>query len=220
MRPIFPHTKNPSATEDYAYTYLLGPDGCYLRKQNPLCRAIVKIDPNTEFNLVEIKEELTLNENITIPARWVYRAVEFFRTVYRAHQTEALLLIRLDPENAEITLACPHQINGAAHVHADVDPTLTDDLLTIGTIHSHPCASFHSTGDIEDERRSDGLHIVIGHLDRPIPDFTASLVVKGVRQELDPAAVMELAFGFDETWLTKIHPVRPRKWRRILGRTP
>ena len=57
---------------------------------------------------------------------------------------------------------------------------------------------------MEDELHGDGIHIVVGNVDEAVPQFSASLVVKGHRKRLDPKQVMELEFGFDPSWLAKI----------------
>jgi hypothetical protein len=196
--------------EGFAWGYFVAANGIFLLRENDVFRANVKVSPE-EVGLAPLQEVIEL-KNIQIPALWVHRGLQFFRTVYSKHGTEAFLWILRDPKSGEITLGCPTQRNETALVQAD-DDTEPSDSLKIGDWHSHPCRSFHSEGDIEDERHSDGIHIVVGDLDKPAPSFTASLVVRGVRKELSPADVLDLNFDFDQKWLDKVHPTSQRRAR-------
>ncbi|MBI4450286.1 hypothetical protein HY634_04455 [Candidatus Uhrbacteria bacterium] len=189
------------------YAYVLAANGLFLAKENSVFSAVVKVEPE-ELGLLPLEERIELRAQIRIPFIWVYRAVVFFREVFRRYQAEAFLWIRMRRDTGEITLECPKQANFSGHVHAE-PPDDADDVLTIGTCHGHPCDAFHSDGDVEDETHSDGLHVVIGNLNARIPDFSASLVVRGVRKRLEPSAVMEIGFGFDTKWMRQIEVCKP-----------
>ena len=208
MKKIQLNTAGFTPFEDENYQYILAGNGLFLGKRNAAFTATVPVDPTTEFGLQPLETTMHLHPNIRLTASVIHPAIAFFRTVFERYGTESLLLILLDPETDEVTLGCPRQQNNTGWVHAEDDASIPDHLLRIGTIHTHPGSSFHSEGDIDDEAHRDGLHIVIGNLDRPVPDFTASLVVKGHRKELDPNEVMELQLAFDESWLDQIHVVR------------
>jgi len=186
------------------YEYVLASNGLFLIKSNDVFRAIVPVGPE-ELKLQPMTETLELIGTIRVPFVWVHRAVEFFREVNRRYRAEAFLLILLDQASDQITLGCPKQDNSLSHVHAEPDSDIPDDLLRIGDIHSHPCTAFHSAGDVEDELGADGIHVVVGNLQLPVPQFTASLVVKGRRKPLAPADVLELDFEFDLAWLDKVN---------------
>jgi len=217
MMPIRLNNKDFKPLEEQPYQYILAANGLFLAKENRVFRAVVKVEPGPELGLLPLQETIELKA-IRIPFAWVYRAVQFFRAVYKAHVTEAFLWVVLDPQTNSVSLACPKQKNYVGHVHAEEDPEIPDDLLKIGDIHSHLCGSFHSSGDVEDEKFGDGIHIVVGNLDAPVPDFTASLVVKGCRRRLEPGQVMELEFGFDHGWMRKIQPDKKTLFSQLWSR--
>ena len=220
MHEIHLNSKSFEPLQEKRFQYILGANGLFLAKDNAAFRAVVKVEPGPELMLEPMTETLELKD-IKISFFWMYKAVTFFREVYKTHGTEGFLWILLDPESMKVSLWCPPQKNHPGHVHAKSDPDLPTDCLVMGDIHSHTCKSFHSNGDIEDEKSSDGLHIVVGNLNARIPDFTAGLVVKGRRKKLNPQDVMELDFGFDSDWITKVDPpqnqgVVDRLFRRFL----
>ena len=78
------------------------------KQENDLFRALIRVDPVAELGLLPLEEKLERKE-IRIPFAWVHKAVEFFRSVYKAHGTEAFLGILGDPEKREVSLGCPSQ---------------------------------------------------------------------------------------------------------------
>ena len=216
MKQIKLHTSE-SLPGGENYRYWMASNGMWIVKENDFWKTVLPVDSTEELDLQPMQRELKL-KGFRLPFQLVSQAVEFFRHVYRASKAEAFLWITQDDETGELGLACPTQTNRPAHVHAEVDDSIPDGHLKVGDVHSHPCSAFHSDGDVEDELHSDGVHIVVGHLERPIPEFAASLVVRGERIELDPAEIMDLSFGFNTEWLEKINPSsRTQNLRRLLG---
>ena len=218
MKEVLLHTSDASPGGEN-YRYWVAPNGIWLVKENDLWKAVVPADAEAELALEPMTPELTL-KGFYLPLQLVMSAVEFFRHVFRRYKAEAFLWITQDSTTGELGLACPRQTNRHAHVHAHADDCVPPGARNVGTMHSHPCSAFHSDGDIADEARSDGVHIVVGHLERPQPEFAAVLAVRGERRVLDPAEIMDLGFGFDDSWLDRIDPPSPsRGLRRFVGGT-
>jgi hypothetical protein len=200
---LYMNTKDFQPLAERKYQYVLAENGLFLLKENDVFTASVQVNPG-EFGLLPIEETLKLKSHIKIPFIEIFPVVQFFRWVYDKHKTEAFLFITLDPKESKIGFFCPKQINGNASVHVDDDSDCPEQLLKIGTIHSHPCDAFHSEGDKDDEKYSDGLHIVCGNLRQLVPTFVVSLVVMGHRQRLNPEDVIEWQFDFNKDWIKKL----------------
>lgn len=207
--------KQDETAPQHRYCLLFAENGWFLAKDTLSFRAHVQIDLAQAFRLLPHQEFAELK--IKLPLGLVCQALDFFRHVFVKFRTEAYLAVYLSAETGELSLFCPKQQNFSAHVHVEIDPD-APDALKVADIHSHPDAAFHSTGDQVSERQGDGLHIVVGKLGEPTPEFVATLVVQGRRFPLDPEQVMELPRPLDPDWAQKIHPegklARVRSWIR------
>jgi hypothetical protein len=88
----------------------------------------------------------------------------------------------------------------------------------VGTIHSHGAfAAFASSIDEADEASLDGLHLVVGDLDRRAPSYSAAIAIDGQRFTVGLRLVLERPRRFVEPpadWLGRVKllpPARPRK---------
>jgi len=101
--------------------------------------------------------------------------------------------------------------------------TLAEDELPararlVGTIHSHGAfGAFASSIDEADEAELDGLHLVVGDLDRRRPSYSAAIAVDGHRFEASLKLVLERPRRLVEPptdWLERVKllpPPRPKK---------
>jgi hypothetical protein len=203
--PICFHTKGADIWPHGPYAFFVTPDGVYLVKDNPVFRAVIRLN-NEELGLEPLGERIELKAEIKVEYKELRRAVEFFRHVYREYKREAFLWIVLEMATGVVTFFSPKQQNYAAHVRAEDDPDFDHSrFLKIGTMHSHLCKPFHSSGDKDDEATSDGLHVVCGSLENSTPEFSATLVVKGRRKAIDAGQILDWECDFDPKWLEKIH---------------
>jgi hypothetical protein len=88
----------------------------------------------------------------------------------------------------------------------------------VGTIHSHGAfAAFASSIDEADEASLDGLHLVVGDLDRRAPSYAAAIAIDGQRFTVGLRLVLERPRRFVEPpadWLGRVKllpPPRPKK---------
>jgi len=162
------------------YAFVLAGDGIYLIKKTCLCEAWIKLEKEEIPPFKEIAEKIVVKLPKKIPYEWVQKSVKFFKTVLYTLGTEAILIVFYHPEKEEFRIDAPMQVASAGQVRT-VEPIISiDGFLPLGSVHSHGCGSaFHSSGDVSDEKKHSGLHIVCGNLDKEKPDWKASLDFHG-----------------------------------------
>jgi proteasome lid subunit RPN8/RPN11 len=133
------------------------------------------------------KEDLVLNK---IPFGIIENAIWFFRIIFFKQRTECALLITYDADNDEYDLEVPEQ----EVVYSNVKWKNEGDIdNVVGTIHSH-CdfnGSFSGT-DIDDNKKTPGLHIVIGNIDdSPSMDIEITLNKEMVIKDIEPEEIVE-----------------------------
>ena len=91
------------------------------------------------------------------------------------------------------------------------NPPTPEGFSRLGTWHSHAMfQAYHSREDHLDEMGEDGLHIVVGGLDLPIPSFSCSFMINGRRFFLNKEEVIE---GYErslfppEGWIENVNCV-------------
>jgi hypothetical protein len=118
--------------------------------------------------------------------------VGFFSEVYYRHGAEAIVLVYWDLRRKRYRLEVPLQkarvwqpqsgIPFAIDVTYDIPTPLPRDHLLIGDIHSHADLQAYSSGvDTNDERHRDGMHVVVGCVNREPPQFHLEMTVDGCR---------------------------------------
>jgi hypothetical protein len=118
--------------------------------------------------------------------------VGFFHEIYLRHGAEAIVLLLWDLRRKRYRLCVPPQrasvwkstagLPCAVDVAYEIPTPLPRDHLLIGDIHSHADLQAYSSGtDAHDERYRDGVHVVVGQIDREPPDFHLDMVVDGAR---------------------------------------
>ena len=157
--------------------FVVARDGLYLRKRSLLGVSQTKVERVAHLPAEREYVDYALPK---VPSDLMARVVGFFRAVYRDQKTEALVLLLL--RAGSFDLVVPEQKVTLASVRFDlVDGDLPAGSRLVGTIHSHGAlGAFASSVDEDDEAELDGLHIVVGDLDRR-PSYAAAIVVDGVR---------------------------------------
>ena len=90
------------------------------------------------------------------------RVVGFFRSIYRAQRTEALVLLLWAGEGFDLFV--PDQRVSPASVRHTLDEAeLPAGSRVVGSIHSHGAfGAWASSVDEDDEAEFDGLHVIVG----------------------------------------------------------
>ena len=194
--------------------FVVARDGLYLRKRSLLGVSQTKVEGAAHLPPAKEYVDYALPK---VPADLMGRAVGFFRAVYRRQRTEALVLLLWSREG--FGLFVPEQKVGSASVkHELADAAPPAGSRVVGSIHSH--GSFGagaSSVDQDDEAEFDGLHVVVGDLDRRRPSYSAAVAVDGHRFEVRPSLVLERPRRLPEPpdeWLRRVKllpPPRPAK---------
>ena len=140
-----------------------------------------------------------------IPTGMFERIVGFFGFFADRHTAEAAVLLTWSKRDQSIDLVVPDQLatvgrtrGGECYpigVHYQVPNDVGAHRTVIGDVHSHVFdAAYCSSRDQEDEVYRPGLHLVVGRLDRELPELHAEYVVDGMRFPVDPRHVVE---GFE-----------------------
>jgi hypothetical protein len=160
----------------------------------------------------------------------------FFRAAYELHGGEAALVLLYHPARRAFRWNCPEQtvetyvsfsgrVRAYDSVEYDMPLSVPPGWVIFGDAHSHGGLSAVPSGtDKGDEGYKDGLHLIVGRLDRPGKyDYHADFVMDGRRFTLDPAAVIEDPQAEPLTrvppgWLGSIRI--KREWSRTLTDHP
>ena len=174
--------------------YLVTAKGIYMHKETKAGNALVPVEGIPWLEAPSMEFQLKLPK---IPGRIISQALTFFRKVYDLHDSESEVLLMFNDTTQQYKLHCPKQkvshgsVNvatlGEAETQAVVDGKYDGKWKLVGTIHSH-CnfSAFHSSTDTGDEATFDGIHITIGHVNRPQFSMVSSIAINAQREQLEP----------------------------------
>lgn len=173
-------------TGDY---YVVASNGIFLHKDLGVITGFVPV------NNIEILEDFQpgiFRHNLPkLPAHQVAQIKNFFQQVWERYHSESCVLLYLDKEKTTFSIIVPPQKVSYTSVQYEI-PRISG-LFLIGTIHSHcDFDAFHSGVDEADEKHLDGFHCTLGHVHNDEFSVTASLVLNGIRQKIDPTTVFEV----------------------------
>lgn len=118
-----------------------------------------------------------------LPAPLLGQAYSFFRAIYIAKKSEAMVYIVYTRERGYRLFVPPQQAHGGG-VKAIRTPEHIRGQV-VGTIHSHcDFSAFHSGTDKHDADGHDGLHITIGDVMKEQPSIAAMIAVSGITWDL------------------------------------
>jgi len=173
--------EKPLPTDEVCY--IIAKDGIYLKKKLGVMESIAPVKEISILKPIQATAKMNIKK---IPAVEFGRVYEFFRRVYEAHQSEAVVLLFYDEVNKKYRIVPPHQKVTAAGAEYDRGIVM-EGYTMVGTIHSHAnFSAFHSGTDVTDEAGFDGLHITIGHVATDNPSITACIVANGHRVVVQP----------------------------------
>jgi PRTRC genetic system protein A len=118
--------------------------------------------------------------------------VGFFDQVFAKHRSEAVVLLLWNQLTQRYRIWVPEQEatvwesrygnRSPTDVRYQLPGQLPPHHLLVGDIHSHgDISAYASATDQADERHRDGVHGIIGHIDREPPSFHQELAVDGHR---------------------------------------
>lgn len=191
--------------EDMQYAYILAGNGKFIRKKNKLFTAVV--EAKAVPGLEDCKVSCRLNKDLPyMPYSLIRKAHEFFVAVYEKHKSEAILLLTL--EDGKWDLHPPEQEASSAHVKYEG----IESIAPVGDIHSHcGMSAFYSGTDNADDSQIDGIHIVLGKIERSIPEIVVSITVNGTRFTLEPEYLIDglpeafIKVDKEHPWLDKVN---------------
>lgn len=167
--------------------YVVGSNGAFVHKRNPVFRALVPVERVLSLEAVEPVGEYLLPP---LPALLSAQILRFFKRVARRHKAEAIVLIAYHPARGEFRVVAPEQEVSGASCDYTMPRAPRDGWRLVGTVHSHVnMSAFHSCTDTSDERAFDGIHATFGRLDESAIEIVSSLAVGGHRFPVPPAQV-------------------------------
>jgi len=189
--------------------FVVARDGLYLRKRSLLGVSQTKVGRIAHLPAGSEFVDYALPK---VPADQMARVVGFFRAVHRLHRTEAAVLLVW--RDGVFDLVVPPQKVTSVSVAFDVrDGDVPPGWRVVGSMHSHGAyGAYASTTDEDDEAELDGLHVVVGDLDRRRIAYAAAVVVDGVRFALKASQLFERPRRFVEPpadWLARVKVAPP-----------
>jgi len=209
--------------------YVLSRDGLFLERSTALFRTCARVE-QPPADLDEHRAGCLLFCG-KLPAVLVRTMLGFFRAAYRMHEGEAALVLLYHPQQRRFRWHCPSQTVEAyrsygrliAHdsIEYELPLEVPGDYVILGDAHSHgELTAFPSGVDKRDEAYKDGLHIIVGRIDRPGRiDYHVDFVMDGQRFTMEPADVLEdlECEPFERaprSWLKRIHIKEYTPWFR------
>ena len=127
-----------------------------------------------------------------VPAHIMEEATAFFVDVFRYCDGEGVVLLFYNPDTREYHMEVPRQTIPVYRNHQGQWYTSLElryehcerppGYVRCGSIHSHAeLSAYASHTDCVDEKNLDGIHAVVGHLDRERVSVAASLTASGQR---------------------------------------
>ncbi len=192
--------------------YVVAKDGLFLHIKSLLGRAIIK-STNFPVHLPELGETGWFEFNATkIPAALCSQIVDFFKTVFEMHKTEAEVVLLIHRQTKEWAVMVPTQRVSYSAVDSRVDPTrVPKDFLIVGTMHSHcDFGAFHSGTDTDDADDMNGVHLTIGHITREMPEVASMVSMNGVHFTFKPEELADFSglnsVAAPKEWLDYVIP--------------
>lgn len=150
-----------------------------------------------------------------IPMSLISQIIGFFRAFMEKNaECEALALIYWDKIDREYFAYVPKQKVTRDRIDADLRDCPYDDedrYICYADIHSHNSmdAYFSSTDDWDE--KGTGLYLVVGHLEKFLPDIEARISCGGSFVSIDPAIVIEglgEESSYPRSWLANVTCMR------------
>mgnify|MGYP001565393702 CR=1 FL=1 len=170
--------RDGDAMPEEPVAFVVGNNGAFVKRENVCFRAVV---PTNELPMLAPVQEGAKYLLPPMPAERVKQILLFFRAIWEREKSEAILLISYHVRRGTFRLDAPEQHVSGGHVNYDM-PRVSEGFVFVGTVHSHGSGNaYHSSVDLHDEEKFDGIHLTFGHVDRRLIDIVATLAVGGRR---------------------------------------
>jgi len=195
--------------------YIIGRDGYYMRKDSCLCRSVVRVKSIPDLEPVMEFVDWTAPK---LPYALIEEALEFFRAVYDLHEAESITLLTLNGE------VWRNEVPDQKVSRIKLDYSIPHLEGLAGTIHSHGnMDAFFSDTDHKDVADFDGLHIVLGKIDRKVPRICAGVYVNGHLFKFEPEQLIgnlpeETSINVNHPWLERVDGRKDHTRKRISNR--
>ncbi len=219
--------------------YVIAENGVFLERRTGSFTTVTAV--GTIHGGLEAHDEKCLLHVPRLPVEMVAEMLCFFRWAYAYHGGEAVLCLLYHPERRGYLWHCPEQSvelwegsTGAWYGGTDIlysDPiALPDGYVLWGDVHSHAhMNAYASSTDQDDERYKDGLHVIVGRLDRTEVELHIDFVMDGRRFAVDPEELIpwdEITEegGFPDEWREQVvverRPYIASTWARAPSYLP
>lgn len=198
---------------------LLASNGLFLFRSlqlgaEPFLEVVSKTGPGFEAKgMKEFKDEGVVFYMPRIPRDELLKVEAFFRAVYAEHHSEAVVFLYYTPhEGGRWKFAAPEQEVTVGGVKWTTPGPPPSGWYQVGSIHSHGSGgAFHSGTDDGDEFDWQGIHVTIGKVTSPHPDYAASIVIDGERFKVEIDDLIEPATGVDfpGAWMAQVSKSHP-----------
>ena len=219
MLPVVLKTDGAEAPDTPVY-HQVAANGVFEVRHTPIYRSITRF--YGDLPGLEAENESVELLAPRLPAALMEEVVAFFGHVFRVCDAEAVVVLFFDPERSRYRFEVPRQTvsmfrrsDGRWATELSVryqNVARPEGYLRCGSIHSHAELSAHASHvDCSDERYEDGLHLVVGHLDRQKLSLSAAITVAGARFGLAVADVVEpfdqrsALRSTEDAWLARVH---------------
>jgi len=154
-------------------------------------KGLVKVD-GVDF-LKDINKEFVRWNGPKIPLQVSYKIKKFFNLVVNKYHSEACTILYFNENTNEWKVVVSQQkVTHGGVGYKRESLSYIDGFIPVGTIHSHAdFGAFHSGIDVNDEETFDGIHLTFGNNDQDCISIAASVVMNGIRAEIDPLTVLE-----------------------------
>lgn len=217
VTPIFAKQTDDEPWPEDKVFYLVTADGLFLCRNHSFFRSCV---PARRWpgELAHQSARLDLTYP-PIPQAMLQQIVGFFHAAWQMFGSEAAVLVAWNQLQERVELIVPTQTVTVCKnawgdvfpigVHYEIPADLPPHLNVFCDIHSHgDMEAYTSTTDAEDETFRAGLHIVVGRLDQPAPQFHVAAVVDGTRFKVPVEQICgsyeERDDTFPQDWLRQI----------------
>lgn len=203
--------------------FVVAGNGIWMHKDTGICKCFVPVDNISFLDDLDAKK-CVLIDLPKIPAKLVWQIKKFFSLVVEQHASEAEVTLYFNKSTQEFKIHIPEQrvSHGSVRykrlgtVHLDG----LEGFLRVGTIHSHcDFEAFHSHTDVSDEEDFDGVHITFGHNDKESFTISATVVVNGYRELVEPAKILDGIvqkndnyYTIDQDLVNKDWLIDPQNW--------
>jgi hypothetical protein len=219
----FPGTTLPELGSDQLRV-VLAEGGLYLERRTDVYTTCTPVG-SAHLGLAPHRMQCALHCG-KIPRTLIRVMLAFFRQAYDLHRGEAALVLLYHPQRRVFRWHCPEQtvevyysfgrLRAYDSIAYEVPLAVPEGYVVFGDAHCHgDLSASPSAIDREDESYKDGLHLIVGRIDRPKSlDYHADFVMDGHRFTLPPTMVLAdtrcRPFArAPQSWLKRIHLKRP-----------